>query len=310
MTQPRKILYITGSGRSGSTLLGNVLGQIPGFFHAGELRGIWGYALREGRLCGCGQTFPACSVWSAVLDDLFNKANPINAQEMIRLRDKVNSLWWKMVLPPAGTRHHLTPPLQPYLDSLERLCTALQTKTASHLLIDSSKLPALAYLYTLLPQTEVYILHLIRHPQAVAYSWQRKKAMPSANATAPSHMSQLTAAQSAREWAVRQGYVRLVRHSFRPRYLMLNYETFVQAPQETTQKILDFIDEPTAPTPFISSHEVKNKGINHTLIGNPNRFQTDTITIRPDMRWQTALSARDKTITNWLTWPVRKFYGY
>ena len=49
-----KVLYIAGPGRSGSTVLGNVLGEIEGFFHGGELNFIWEHNLIENRLCSCG----------------------------------------------------------------------------------------------------------------------------------------------------------------------------------------------------------------------------------------------------------------
>jgi hypothetical protein len=35
------VLYVTGRCRSGSTVLGNVLAEMPGVFHAGELRFLW-----------------------------------------------------------------------------------------------------------------------------------------------------------------------------------------------------------------------------------------------------------------------------
>ena len=35
------VLYVSGWCRSGSTVLGNVLAEVPGFFHAGELRYLW-----------------------------------------------------------------------------------------------------------------------------------------------------------------------------------------------------------------------------------------------------------------------------
>ena len=40
-TDKIKVLYIAGNGRSGSTLLGVLLGQIPGFFNVGEVRRVW-----------------------------------------------------------------------------------------------------------------------------------------------------------------------------------------------------------------------------------------------------------------------------
>ena len=39
--QTLKVLFIAGTSRSGSTLLGQLLGQIDGFIHIGELRQLW-----------------------------------------------------------------------------------------------------------------------------------------------------------------------------------------------------------------------------------------------------------------------------
>src|SRR6476469_754930 len=55
------VLFIAGWGRSGSTLLDRMLGQVPGVFSAGELRDIWDRGVREDRLCGCGQPFHECA---------------------------------------------------------------------------------------------------------------------------------------------------------------------------------------------------------------------------------------------------------
>jgi len=62
-----KVLYITGWGRSGSTILDNIMGQIDGFFSVGELRYIWDRNLIENRLCGCGVPLEECPIWSQIL---------------------------------------------------------------------------------------------------------------------------------------------------------------------------------------------------------------------------------------------------
>ena len=64
MTVP--VVFIGGSGRSGSTLIGRILGQIPGFVDAGELSALAWAGLGENRLCGCGRSFDACPFWTSV----------------------------------------------------------------------------------------------------------------------------------------------------------------------------------------------------------------------------------------------------
>src|ERR1700684_4694430 len=61
------VIYIAGTGRSGSTVLANILGEVEGLFAAGEVRYLWQRGLKEGRLCGCGLPVRECPVWSRVL---------------------------------------------------------------------------------------------------------------------------------------------------------------------------------------------------------------------------------------------------
>jgi hypothetical protein len=57
------VLFIIGMGRSGSTVLEMLLGNIPGYFSVGETRFFWEYVQHEHDLCGCGQQFHACEYW-------------------------------------------------------------------------------------------------------------------------------------------------------------------------------------------------------------------------------------------------------
>ena len=81
-----KVLYIAGYERSGSTLLHNVLGQLDGFFAAGELNEIWDRSLIENRRCGCGVPFKECEVWRGILINGFGEVESIRAREMVRAR--------------------------------------------------------------------------------------------------------------------------------------------------------------------------------------------------------------------------------
>lgn len=49
---PTKVVLVAGSGRSGSTVLGNILGSVDGAFCGGEIRYLWERGLRDDRLTG------------------------------------------------------------------------------------------------------------------------------------------------------------------------------------------------------------------------------------------------------------------
>src|SRR3954463_2524075 len=75
------VLCITGWCRNGSTILGNVLNEVPGFFHVGELHFLWKNSAGRGvnNLCGCGATLPECPVWSEILS--IGRTDGVSAEE-------------------------------------------------------------------------------------------------------------------------------------------------------------------------------------------------------------------------------------
>ena len=68
-----KVIYIICASRSGSTLLGRILGQHKDLFYAGEIEEIWEKSFIENQLCGCGKLFKECNVWQKIIPDFLNK---------------------------------------------------------------------------------------------------------------------------------------------------------------------------------------------------------------------------------------------
>ena len=67
MTKPT-IVYVGGYGRSGSTILGLLLGQHEACVHFGEFGVIWS-ALKRNRSCTCGSKLYNCEFWGPLLAD-------------------------------------------------------------------------------------------------------------------------------------------------------------------------------------------------------------------------------------------------
>src|SRR5262245_51572014 len=64
----RKLLYIGGWGRSGSSILSNVLGSHSQIASLGEVRYIWDRGVGANKLCGCGHNFSDCPFWRRAFD--------------------------------------------------------------------------------------------------------------------------------------------------------------------------------------------------------------------------------------------------
>ena len=305
-----RVLYIAGFGRSGSTLLGNVLGQVDGFVSVGELRQVWEYGLTQNKLCGCGKPFDRCEVWRPVMEEAFGGAEKIDPREMIRLRERwARTKHISLMLTHPG-RRFVERRLAEYLDALGRLYRAVQTVTDSRVIVDSSKFPSYGYVLGMASSVDLYVVHLVRDPRAVAYSWQRKRLHP--DPENPEYMPRRGPAESSIRWAARNLATEALRRrspGYPARYMLLRYEDFVAEPRRAIGRVLDLVGEEAASRPHVGAREVK-LGVNHNVWGNPGRFRTGTVEIKPDKEWVSGIKPADARLVSLLTFPLLARYGY
>lgn len=69
--QPVRLLYLAGIGRSGSTLLERLLGEVPGVCSLGEVTHLWRRGVLRNERCGCGTPFLDCPFWRKVGESAF-----------------------------------------------------------------------------------------------------------------------------------------------------------------------------------------------------------------------------------------------
>ncbi len=304
---PIKILYIAGWGRSGTTFLDNIFGQLDDFFSVGEIRFIWDRNFIEDRSCGCGQLFSSCSVWKSITQNAFGDDSNINPLELIHAATTYTST---RRIPQFFLTRDLddqSPRFKAYLLTLEKLYSSIAKCTNSKIIVDSSKYPLYAGALSLLPGFDVYIVHMVRDPRAVAYSWMNPKTFDSP--TIFDRMERIGPFKSSMLWNSWNLTLALMK-SMRPdRYFLLRYEDFVTTPRQSIVDILTFLGNPVDNLPFEDDFTVYMRN-NHTLSGNASRFQIGPVKIKPDIRWQKQLSSSAKLLVTMLTWPIMLSYGY
>ena len=300
-----QVLYVVGLGRSGSTILSNSLGQIGGYFSAGELNFIWRHNVLENRLCGCGRPFRECPVWTRVMDEAFGGMDGVDPREMMRLQASgTRTRHIPLMLTARGTRA-LEERLEKLLINYGRLYEAMASVTGSKVIVDSSKEPAHGYAMGMVPGVDLYVLHLIRDPRAAAYSWLKKKPQPDSEEI--EHMVRFSPAKSSALWDSWNVSAETLWRRTPQRYLRLRYEDFVADPRKSLQRILGLL-EVTAELPLAGEREVM-LGVSHTVSGNPNRFETGAVELRPDREWMDRMQPRHRALVTALTFPLLKHYG-
>ncbi len=302
-----KVLYIAGFGRSGSTILGNILGEVEGLFHGGELNFIWEHNLLENRLCGCGAPFDECEVWGSVLKRAFGGMDEVDAHEMVRLLTLATRTRHIPLMFFSRGRRMLASRLGKYVVHLQKLYQAVQAITDSQVIVDSSKLPTYGHVLGMTPGIDLYVVHLVRDARAVAYSWLRKKPQPDIDRLAYVH--RMNTVESSLLWDVWNASAEALWRGSSGRYVRLHYEDFVEEPQRALKNILAMLHEDSRELTFMDDRGVELE-VSHTVSGNPNRFQTGMVQLRPDDEWVYRMRPRDKTLVTLLTLPLLARYGY
>jgi hypothetical protein len=317
MTPARtRVLSLVGPGRSGTTILGNILGEVEGITNAGEMRWLWRRGLRERRPCGCGRPPVECPRWSAVLDrvrpELARSTGRENfdaaVSEVVSAQDEVLALRNRLrVISSVTGRQGDWPALTCMRAVTAQLCHSLVGVSGAQLIVDTSKLVAVAALLAGDDRIDHYVLQVTRDPRAVAFSWQRPKPLPLAGGMGS--MATLRPRSTVAWWMQGSLEAELLRRRMpRDRWMLIRYEDFVQHPKASVDRVLAFL-EVSAPGPFVADDTVA-LDTNHTLAGNPNRFHTGLVRISEDDEWRSRMAWRDRTIIAAATSPLLVRYGY
>lgn len=305
-TPPVKVLFIAGWGRSGTTILDNVIGSHEGVFTAGEVNYLWERGLLDGRECGCGQPLLECELWQSVFTEAFGDELP-DAAEMIDLQRRVAGVRHTPALIAAARAKRTSPDVARYADVLARLYTAMATVTGAKVVVDASKRPPDAVFAGLAPGIDPYLLHVVRDPRAVAYSWQRQVWFDTQQRCEVTRHGLLMNAAHWMSWNVGAEAARAAYP--RGRYLRLRYEDFMADPRGSIDRVFAHLGERPEGTTFRDERTVVLP-TNHTAAGNRSRFRTGEVRLTPDAHWMTEQNPASRRGTTALTFPLIGRYGY
>ncbi len=304
MTAPTTVVYVAGTGRSGSTLLGNAVGSLPGALSVGEVKLGFRRGLVEGGACGCRLPVRECPVWRPALEATFGSVP--DTAEAGRLDERLTAAvrtrrvpWWV-----AGRQSHEVDEL---VDVLGRLLRNLAIASGAEVIVDSSKLPAYGALLQRSPLLDVRTVHLVRDPRAVAYSWQRSTASQQV-AGFEEEMERFSPTKAGLMWLEASSSVAALARRSGTSAHVVRYEDLVDHPEETLGAIA--VHAGIEPDLSFIGPDGLDLRTSHAVAGNPNRVRSGPLTLRRDDEWATRMPARQRRLVSAVTAPRRRAHGY
>jgi sulfotransferase family protein len=306
-----KVLYVIGKGRSGGTLLNNLLGQIKGFVSPGEIPHLWTWGLEEGALCGCGRAVPECPFWIEVID--FALASPPDqdfVKEMAAWQSRI--MRWPSVprmLVQSTTRRPRWKILRDYVERMGAIYKGLAHTARARVIVENTRWIASPTALGLTPGVDTYVLHLVRDPRAVIYSWRRRGKLWIDRPGSP-EMQHFGPFFSVASWWIRNFVAQVVGLRRGPeKYLRYRYEDVIAHPKDSLREICGWLGEPSPDLSFISGDSA-TIATTHSVGGNPTRPRTGEIVISLDDEWVTRQPIWDRVVGTVFSMPFLQLYRY
>lgn len=302
-----KIVFITGFGRSGSTVLDAILGNHPNVESVGELINATRAWNNPFEYCACGAVAGECGFWQKVRTE-WDTQRPFvtTATDWPTLQIRFESRSALPRLYVEKLRHSKA--FREYAAGVRALYEAIAKISGNKTIVDSSKNPVRAIALSRVKGIDLRLIHLIRDGRGAAWSLMKayrkdpEKGLQNDLRPKPiwrtalmwrfiNHLAELALRQESQNHGMR-----------------LRYEDFVVAPHEALERIgrvsgLDYSSLANALA------EGKSIAVGHAIAGNRVRMG-GVIRLQADMAWQENLTEAQRNIFWRIAGDKARQYGY
>ncbi len=317
-SRPR-VVFVLGTGRSGSTILDLLLGAHPDIQGVGELCNVVRSGWIAGQYCSCGRRATECDFWQAVREVWREEsagADPRRYEYLLQAFEQRTMSALRLAWTRRASR--LSLPLRAgvafrdYAEQTAALYRAIAAVSGRSIVVDSSKNPAralaLLHLERDFGSIDLRIVHLVRDVRG--FAWSNRKSFRKDEAKGlQTDWAGLPVWKSALVWVyvnLWSDYVR-ARHD-RRRKLFLRYEDLVSRPEASLASLADVSSVDPAPwLELLKTERPLRPG--HMVAGNRVRMERE-ISLRPDVEWKTRLSPAEKRVCWMLAGWKAALYDY
>jgi hypothetical protein len=297
-----RVLYLGGLGRSGTTLVERLLGELPSVCALGEIVHLWQRDILDDERCGCGARFSACTFWKRVGERAFGGWSTVDVARVHALRDAVER-----------TRHiprlaKPSPEVLEYASFYTRVYRAAAEVSGAAVVVDSSKHSALAHVLRWAVDIDLRVVHVVRDARGVAYSWTKTVSRPETDGI--DEMTRYSPSRSALLWNAHNAAFGLLARRGVPVH-RVRYEQFLADPRAALTDLAAYAGVPVggADLKFVGDGHA-DLGVGHSAAGNPMRFTVGRLALRRDDAWTVALPPRQRRLVGAVCAPMLRAYGY
>jgi len=297
-----RVLYLGGLGRSGTTLVERLLGELPSVCALGEIVHLWQRDIRDDERCGCGARFSACTFWQRVGERAFGGWSSVDVARVHALRDAVERTRYipRLAKP--------SPEVLEYASFYTRVYRAAAEMSGAEVVVDSSKHSALAHVLRWAGDIDLRVVHVVRDARGVAYSWTKTVTRPETDGT--DEMTRYSPARSAMLWNAHNAAFGLLARRGVP-VRRIRYEQFLADPHTGIRDLAAYAGVPLSEGDlgFLGERHA-DLSIGHSAAGNPMRFRTGRVPLRRDDAWTVALPPAQRRLVGAVCAPMLRAYGY
>ena len=304
-TRLPRLIYLAGVPRTGSTVLGRMLGSIPGSIFVGELSLFW-RRFADGDLCSCGQPLRNCQFWSAVISKGFGKLGPEDARNLERLEQTLRL--WQVISSPLPVRRKIAKSehFRAVADARMQLYRSIAEVAQVSWIVDSGKDSWLGMLFSCLYGNNFDTVHIVRDPRGVAFSWAKSVKSDSE----PRYLPRRPPVICAFTWLVENLVIQIALKRLSASYIRIRYEDLAADPETVIREVVDSMKIGVGQGAHGKSK--KREHFFHWVAGNPGVRQAGNshLQIRLDEEWRYRLPLVQRLLVTVICAPLLLFYGY
>ena len=302
-----RVLYLGGLGRSGTTLVERLLGELPSVCALGEVVHLWQRDIRADERCGCGARFSGCTFWKRVGEKAFGGWRHVDVDRVLVLQAAVERT---RHIPRLASGQTTTDEVREYASYYTRVYRAAAEVSGAEVVVDSSKHSALAHIlrFTEAEDVDLRVVHVVRDARGVAYSWTKTVARPETDGA--DEMTRYSPGRSALLWNAHNAAFGLLARRGVP-VRRVRYEEFLTDPRAALIRLADFAGLALRPEDmaFLKPGHA-DLGVGHSAAGNPMRFTVGRLPLRRDDAWVSALPPAQRRMVSAVCGPMLRAYGY